>query len=273
MASNLIQFECPKCLATVRATTEQAGQRTTCPDCSASLKVPDLVIGNEALGDLFIADSELAPPAVPIEQNRVTTTPKQNKSEIVQIGDDLFSDLDVDSLKFQDDPDPKPTGTLPLDEDVVGHREPKQDVASRKRSKKPSETGVAHEPILLNSGDEALPRTGDLDQGDPFEFDDMASIKIEGLTENLTADDVFGVKCPVCDTRIHVHEHQVGQQVACPICYSKVRIPSPPQKSETRPAWKAPEQKSTKSELKKQEWVKPFEREVPIECELRFGAG
>ncbi len=70
--------------------------------------------------------------------------------------------------------------------------------------------------------------------------------------------DVYGVKCHVCDTRIHVSPKQIGTEVECPICYSKVKVNAPKQhrKGETT-------SRSTKSHIVPDEELKlspPVER-------------
>jgi DNA-directed RNA polymerase subunit RPC12/RpoP len=59
---------------------------------------------------------------------------------------------------------------------------------------------------------------------DPFLEDPNASINIDGLTPTIKSEDIYGVKCRVCDTRIHVNVDQNGSTIECPMCFSNVII-------------------------------------------------
>lgn len=74
------------------------------------------------------------------------------------------------------------------------------------------------------------------------EEEDLSPLHIEGLTnDSVDVDDLYGVKCQICDTRIHVTDDQIGSEVECPICYTKVKVVPPRSKPDQRPTWMSPE--------------------------------
>ena len=68
--------------------------------------------------------------------------------------------------------------------------------------------------------------------------EDLSPIKIDGISGDV--DELYGVTCTICDTRIHVTPGQVGSLVDCPVCYSKVKV-TPAKKSLNRPDWMGPQ--------------------------------
>lgn len=66
-----------------------------------------------------------------------------------------------------------------------------------------------------------------LEGADPFEVNPDAPLKVDGIGDLYSHADVYGVKCNICDTRIHVRPEQAGTHVKCPECYSEVYVPKP----------------------------------------------
>ncbi len=55
--------------------------------------------------------------------------------------------------------------------------------------------------------------------------EDMSPLKVEGITdEDIDLGSVIGIVCKICDTRSHVPKEKTGQNVECPICFSKVAV-------------------------------------------------
>jgi DNA-directed RNA polymerase subunit M/transcription elongation factor TFIIS len=54
----------------------------------------------------------------------------------------------------------------------------------------------------------------------------------------VSYDDVYGISCPVCQTRLHVRPHQAGTTLKCPDCYSTVPVTTPPKRKQPPPAGK-----------------------------------
>ncbi len=55
--------------------------------------------------------------------------------------------------------------------------------------------------------------------------DELAPLSIDGISNNgVNFDGLYGIKCQVCDTRIHVTDEQLGKSIECPICYTKVKV-------------------------------------------------
>lgn len=76
---------------------------------------------------------------------------------------------------------------------------------------------------------------------DRTDRDAMAPLQVEGITaDEIDVDDLYGVKCPICDTRIHVTPDKVATQIECPICYSPVEVNPPSKKPRYRPGWNQP---------------------------------
>lgn len=64
----------------------------------------------------------------------------------------------------------------------------------------------------------------------PDEDDVLERIEVEGLTtDEVDLDELYGIKCKICDTRIHVTEDDAGKTVECPMCYTEIKV-SPPKK-------------------------------------------
>lgn len=64
-------------------------------------------------------------------------------------------------------------------------------------------------------------------ENDPFQEGSNEPLRIDGISPTVKADDIYGVKCKVCDTRIHVNIDQAGLTIECPICYSEVLVDLP----------------------------------------------
>ncbi|MEL7496060.1 MAG: hypothetical protein AAFN77_00515 [Planctomycetota bacterium] len=74
---------------------------------------------------------------------------------------------------------------------------------------------------LASLVDDVLEEVADKPADDP-----NAPIKLDDDDTHLH-DDVIGVTCSICDTRIHVRQHQIGTEVECPVCFVKVRVYDP----------------------------------------------
>ena len=151
---DVIEFECPRCLNSIRVSNNQAGQRVDCPECKGSLLVPAASSGNELFDDLFDSKQE-------------TDQGDSSKNQA-----SVASDTGVN----QANPPEEPLLELDPDEDILSGFE-----------------------VPDPTGEEANPLEGK----DPFEVDPDAAIKIDGVGDLYEHADVYGVKCDICDTRIH----------------------------------------------------------------------
>ena len=188
-----IEFECPRCLNSIRVANDLAGQRIDCPDCKGSLLVPSASVGNDLFDDLFEAPTSDSSPPPSIEKSSNQQQPNKSPADPpAEAESDRGLELDPD-------------------EDVLA--------------------GVEI-PNLATVNDE-----NPLEGKDPFEVDPDATIKIDGVSDLFEHADVYGIKCEICDTRIHVRPDQVGSHVECPECYSKILVTAHDGKNKHTQRW------------------------------------
>ncbi|MCH2178161.1 MAG: MFS transporter [Mariniblastus sp.] len=233
-SKELIVFECPKCLGIIKSSRESAGQRIACPDCGVSLIVPVLGSTGGGFDDLF---GEAA-----------THGGSSPEKETGPVSDD----------------GPLPFGSEDSSFDNLEHPEVEGvefEVSAATASEVGGEPVSKELPEILNEvlGDDISndafdselafeieppdPPIKSEDAKDPFLEDADAPIKIDGLEMDVDSDQVFGVTCSICDTRIHVGYDQVGGKVSCPICYSEVEVTEPVNRPESKKPWAMPSQK------------------------------
>lgn len=115
----------------------------------------------------------------------------------------------------------------------------------------PPETAAVDLASLV---DNALNRAGESSPPD----DPNATIKLDD-SDFYQNDDVFGIKCHVCDTRIHVRPDQVGGTVECPDCFTVIEVEAAIKKKEKiwgRGGKTAPEERMNES-VKRQDPTRP----------------
>ncbi len=66
--------------------------------------------------------------------------------------------------------------------------------------------------------------------------DSNAPLAIDGI-DDTDLSKVFGIKCNICDTRIHVSESEIGTQVECPVCFSRVKVMARESKPKSAARW------------------------------------
>ena len=213
-----IEFECPRCLSEVIAASENAGNRVDCPNCDYSLVVPTQSVDPSLFDDIFdsFEETNSAEPApstaeqLDVELNLAptsdsTTEPEPDDSTVSQTASPTTpsAPFSIEELEYEDVlPDEHQT-----DDPIEG---------------------------LESLIEEKIP----LVAADPFAVDPDAAIKIDGIGDIFTHDDVYGVKCHVCDTRIHVKPSQAGTEVECPICYVKVHVAAPKKPKVDKNKWR-----------------------------------
>ena len=120
-----------------------------------------------------------------------------------------------------------------------------------------------------SSLDDINPLTG----ADPFEVNPDAPLKVEGMEDIFGHADVYGIKCNICDTRIHVRPDQTNTYVECPECYSKVLVNPPESNPKAAQRWvkegrdKKPKTKDDEDELK----LSPPVEKPRIEIDKSYG--
>lgn len=196
-ARNTIEFECPRCLTAVTASADDGGKRIDCPGCQRSLLVPTQSTNQDLFDDLF--DSQ--------QPKRKTVEPD-------------VSDVNPSTVKKSKE-DPTPTSRRP-------------------KSSKPVETVAPekeNDPLFSEAQSQTESTAIPLETKDPFVVDHEAPLKIDGISDRISHESVFGIKCPVCDSHIHVTPDQIGSNVECPECFTSLPVKRP-QESKKKPRWR-----------------------------------
>lgn len=119
----------------------------------------------------------------------------------------------------------------------------------------------------------ALDDVNPLEGDDPFKVDPDAPLKIDGIDDIFGHADVYGFRCKICETRIHVRPDQAGTHVECPECYSQLLVEPPPKNPKPAQLWvkegrdKKPKTESDEDELKLSD---PIDR-PKVEIDESFG--
>ncbi len=66
--------------------------------------------------------------------------------------------------------------------------------------------------------------------------DPDAPLVIDGI-DDTDLSKVFGIKCNVCDTRMHVSESEIGTHVECPVCFTRVKVTARESKPKSAARW------------------------------------
>ena len=233
-----IVFECPKCLGVVKAAPEAAGQRIVCSDCDASLLVPGVMLSDQ-FEDLFEEPLEVDPKSVAenasdfdsASNSEPNSEPDSEPDEMIV--DDPFA-FELGDLKLAGEN--QVSVSEDSDRDDVTLSDVIDEVVSEGFASSEDEQEEAGFDLQL-----APLERDPIEEKDPFVVDDDAPIKIDGLGMEDT-DDVFGLKCSICDTRIHVRRDQIGSGVECPVCFSEVKVTQPASQSSPSNPWSAPSQ-------------------------------
>ncbi len=59
---------------------------------------------------------------------------------------------------------------------------------------------------------------------DPFAEDPTASIRLEGMGDDLGSPDSIHIRCPVCDSVMVTSKRQIGKKIKCSDCYSEIEV-------------------------------------------------
>ena len=89
----------------------------------------------------------------------------------------------------------------------------------------------------------------------------------------MSHDDVFAIKCPVCDTHVQVSPDQIDATIECPDCTSQVLVKRPVTTRKTNPRWKQYEPE--RSQIRQDEELNlgdPIERpKIDFDVDPSFG--
>lgn len=238
-----IKVDCPKCLASLQVPVEKGGFRIDCPECGHSLQVPDAqAAGNSLFDDLFDSTDDNV---VSKETSNEPETPIAAKGDNEGFPDlKSFEDIEIAIEKHQAAEEAgeelglapvetRGTSTLP----TVDHNEslpaempeiesdpleslddPSLDLDSVDLFGNPN-----NDPGEQGSGSARLDLSP-IGTEDPFAEDSDKPLTIDGISPTVRAEDIYGIKCKICDTRIHVNIAHNGENIQCPICYSDVKV-------------------------------------------------
>ena len=207
---NVILFDCPRCLHNLRVAKDEAGNRIDCPQCKQTLTVPSQSADAGLFDDLF----DSAPASI---AGKDASREATHSSPLGNSSSDSSSELLLDPKTNPNSHGSNSTGILDSAED----ENPAVDLIEHEvDDSDPLADLVIPEPT------NAIKENPEADK-DPFEVDHDAPLKVDGVGDLFSSDDVFGTKCGVCDTRIHVRKKQIGSEVQCPICFSQVKVTAP----------------------------------------------
>jgi len=257
---DVISFDCPRCLHNLRAAKDQSGNRIACPKCDVSLTVPSQSADAGLFDDLF--DS---PDVSSSSKSKSKNKPNKKATSKTQPDDQ--------PAKYKSEPGvDDPLADL-LDEETRGTNPVKDKPLPQSDDSNPlADPDPSSDPLAGLSVPDSFkaPQPASAAAKDPFKVAPDAPLKVDGVGDIFSNSDVFGTKCHVCDTRIHVTPKQIGTEVECPICYSKVKVKPP--KAATSLRWEdqqgetdsqKPSSKTAKSQIVPDEELKlsaPVER-------------
>lgn len=229
-----IKVDCPKCLASLKVPTEKGGTRIVCPECKRSLQVPAAQsAGNAIFDDLF--DSPSDPPEQGEIKTPVSSPEVEAKESPVAFDESAFDNIEaaIDehrvaeqmALETQSQESVESEASPPAEDPLASLTGADTEL----ESPEPSVPGLSIpdefslEDHLQTSDLDLTPIAGE----DPFDEDSDKPLNIDGISPTIKVDNIIGVKCKVCDTRIHVNVDQSGETIECPMCFSKVEVTIP----------------------------------------------
>lgn len=262
---NVIEFDCPHCQTTLKSARENAGKKGRCSNCKTPVTVPEVL----SEFDVIYKDT-------PDRDKGQGDSSKKDEHQFdidFEFGDDIE---DVIANAKEPPPDivtpppilhqgtkiPTDSPTRPKlvvsDENLPHKKRLKKEIAQRSASapgkmEEQAEATPAKPPPIVLFDDAAegselhlqvdstdVAETGDVGDKVPPE-EDTSPIRVEGITsDQVDVADLYGMKCTICDTRIHVTQDQVGTTVDCPVCFTKVEVKPPEKPSKHRPDWMGP---------------------------------
>ncbi|MEZ6088897.1 MAG: hypothetical protein R3C05_12900 [Pirellulaceae bacterium] len=233
-------LSCPKCEAPVRAGRELAGSRVRCPRCGNTFKVPGIVATQNDDDDWLTLSEPLdrtkpkprksEPSSSPTASREAASTPNPKPAQSTRpAGDDETDDVEVvdddssDSSWLDDLPD-----MAPVSPKVSSQHGSLDDIRL-------AELGFPDLKVSDLDGLQ-LPESNRKDAGDAnqgsegkpgaewLDFDDCLPQEVKPVE----ADEEFRFSCPICDTAHYARVGDVGKQVKCPDCTSKIVVPPAP---------------------------------------------
>ncbi len=251
---NVIEFECPRCLSNVRAPNDQAGQRIECPSCQGSLLVPTQSVSQDLFNDIFESESGT-------KSSLESIADAADDSQNMEADSDIFL-VDESSDQEHETGEPISTSdnTIVLEEEIE------------------AEPPLGDEDLLagldIPADASSTSPSNPLEGKNPFEVDPDAPIKVDGIGDLYSHADVYGIKCMVCDTRIHVRPDQIDTHIECPECFSRILVTPPTADKPTQRWVKEGHGRFTKTEDESDDELRlsaPVERPKIDDINLAYG--
>ncbi len=197
------------------ATRDQAGQKIDCPRCQHTLLVPGYSPAPDdkvSVDDLIDFNDDIMNPGQAAEEitaEAVKETVEAAKEPLVPV---VGGDRNDGEIPLAVAPEP------PADP-IVEAETPAQDDSPVELLDEPDDD--LDDLLPLPDPAAAVTAAGNKD---PFEYDEDADLRIEGITPQ---DNQFSIVCPLCATMIYARVSQIGTQLKCPDCYSLVDVEEP----------------------------------------------
>ena len=246
------KFKCPKSLSDVVSTPDQAGTRTQCPTCQATLTVPASAGNDSLFDDLFDDD--------PSESGG-------NSGIHVDGSGEATVDESRSETKFPELAQPAPKPSPEIETDIPTSDLPElSEITEVEEVVSEDDVSLDVEPMIdLDVGSmvgETEKEIESEESKDPFAYDENKTIKIDGVGGKLQTPDSFYFKCPVCDSQINVVDDQIGETVECTDCFSEIEVVKP-KKSKPDP-WQRPARMRSSDEDEELKLAQPIERPAAV---------
>lgn len=232
-------FQCPKCRNQVTVPATKAGTRVVCPSCKKPILVPGSQQSDEPSLDelLSLGDDPVQTKPVSVPESVEFT----DESDALTLSkDDYIADeMDEAESEILELPDEsslaeKRTADSLAIEPMANQSDEEINTGAQSVGDKGNDD---HQVQLLDDDDDLIkldeaidvssqvgppqPTLQEAAESDPFEHDEFAPIRIEGITQ---ASNVVSTSCHLCGTMIHAKPSEVGTQKKCPDCHSMVEI-------------------------------------------------
>lgn len=249
--SETLRLNCPKCTGSVRVPVNVVGKKVRCPRCKETFKVPGIAPAAAAEDDWLGFDQPVPTPAKP-----GATAPPGSASTT---GSVTQSSAAAKPNRKAAAPPPAARPNAPA---AANPATPQANAATDEFGfelpQGPQRSDAAVPPSPRQGGDffgDDLPPppSGDGSPGpagfgpsdtaalerilgadalrQPDAGSDAAPVASQEVLEDKEVIQEFRVKCPVCASIRYARPDQVGQQIKCPDCYSKITVPKPPKRA------------------------------------------
>ena len=242
-SSSSIRFSCPACSGRVKVPPGQAGQKCRCPRCGAELIAPAPVVPESSQPDPF-SDEEFfsveasptgtgfSPPPPPgtvaidslDEAPPIHVPDSQQASSWDVLADDTPIPVNVDG----DEPIDVPLSP----DDALGDNptiiDDGTDLLLETDAALPSHVPPSATASTQNTASQTGPTQPLPPQPSPVSAA-PAPVAATGPAQ-------FGLDCGLCGTRVYATMEQVGQELTCPDCHSKIPVRTPRKASQSTQA-------------------------------------